>query len=946
MDFKEQRSISEKILSFSMHCDQYPYAVRKHIAPSALTRGASFSQLPDFLGYSPFDKWPNLPPVPRGHARRTGAEAETEFQALGYALCIPYYSLNKVFAGDWEHPDNTQFIGPGVFTSDDGKNEGKPFLRGRQSALICHPFAFTMEAMAKWSGINGQNDLSPVFVAEGYATAASIAAVVTPHRVLCAGNAGNMEKVALSIRAFTDAPIVFCLDNDSEKGEKGKGNRGITAGIKLLSAWSRDFYCIYPSDSAGTDFNDALEFGDKDKAAALLRPFINGPLPKPQSAVDLALGYTEEVKPSGMTYKNQTSMDILLARAHKIMEENRIMPIQKAIIAADNAIANSNKYAVGDRMPSIESPLAYRNLLLAVMHGGSAYESLYDAEKRDMILQDWTHSNLKKDTADSPARWYFNNGHNVYTMRRDRDMLTGISQDVFSAFRIVKKQEALLRLCYCYIKVKEVKDEEMLEEAFNKLDKALVLFKKAGADLPSLTQTNIDKSIRGDSGISVPEGDYFDSNMSLMTFPDGFQYNIDVYPPKLYEGNEVSCRSTLVSPIPGPAPFFDKALSNLGKSDEWVRSLLIQMAFALSPKDKAKVSVAWLYGLTHCFKSTPCDILTKILGHRDGKYVKEAGKSYHGYANFTDGDDTGAARIWDTADGKDARLIIYKDIKEDGLDWHLLKTRTGESDGMTGRVKNHEKTYIRTPIGQFISSNNLPKMPSDSQYSAFRSRLAIFHFDRNFAPDGTNPELFIPGLDEKLEKELPAIFDRLLRLRCEILADPELKDKKLISLMCPEVRAESSNVLTSTLEEWCKNNLIFDSEKVHMSISEIVALYNLSMPHARFDEDDGTLSLLQKPNIARSPKSAQTVSVIKEVATKMSGRQDVFYRPHNIATIHCKVKKQVTVKSSAGYFNIPADMLNDYGDEVRCMGEYNVVPPGAKRQDQEFRHRAAAESGF
>ncbi|AXT70287.1 phage/plasmid primase, P4 family [Vibrio sp. dhg] len=105
-----------------------------------------------------------------------------------------------------------------------------------------------------------------VFVAEGFATAASIHAA-TGHTVVCAFNASNLKAVAPQVKELNpDSLVIVAADNDSQKEQEGKGNKGNKGkdiAQELFEQESLPYTLpVFEESSAGTDWNDyALEYG-------------------------------------------------------------------------------------------------------------------------------------------------------------------------------------------------------------------------------------------------------------------------------------------------------------------------------------------------------------------------------------------------------------------------------------------------------------------------------------------------------------------------------------------------------------------------------------------------------------------------------------------------------------------------------------------------------------
>lgn len=88
-----------------------------------------------------------------------------------------------------------------------------------------------------------------ILVCEGWATGATLAEAEPQSRVLAAIDAGNLEPVAVGLRArFPGAEIVICADADPVGMAKGRA-AAIAAGALLAAP-------EFPPGAAGTDWND------------------------------------------------------------------------------------------------------------------------------------------------------------------------------------------------------------------------------------------------------------------------------------------------------------------------------------------------------------------------------------------------------------------------------------------------------------------------------------------------------------------------------------------------------------------------------------------------------------------------------------------------------------------------------------------------------------------
>lgn len=113
-----------------------------------------------------------------------------------------------------------------------------------------------------------------IYIAEGYATAASIHQA-TGDAVAVAFNAGNLEPVAVNLRErFPDAEIVIAADNDNQT----PGNPGLTKAAKAATAVNAT---VVAPDTG--DFNDMAV---SDGAEAVSRA-----LQQPQASVPVAVDY-------------------------------------------------------------------------------------------------------------------------------------------------------------------------------------------------------------------------------------------------------------------------------------------------------------------------------------------------------------------------------------------------------------------------------------------------------------------------------------------------------------------------------------------------------------------------------------------------------------------------------------------------------------------------------
>jgi putative DNA primase/helicase len=128
-------------------------------------------------------------------------------------------------------------------------------------------------------------------IAEGFATAASVREA-TGHALAVAFNAGNLEPVAVALRAkLPDVRIIICADDDCTAG-----NPGMTAGANAAHSVGGliaipDFGADRPEGA--TDFNDLASHGGAEAIERALRaaraPVVSTPQPSPQNSTALGL---------------------------------------------------------------------------------------------------------------------------------------------------------------------------------------------------------------------------------------------------------------------------------------------------------------------------------------------------------------------------------------------------------------------------------------------------------------------------------------------------------------------------------------------------------------------------------------------------------------------------------------------------------------------------------
>lgn len=126
---------------------------------------------------------------------------------------------------------------------------------------------------------NGNSE--QIFVAEGFATAASIHKA-TGNTVVCAFNANNLKLVAPQVKELNpDSLVIVAADNDHKNELSGKGNKGKEVALELFEKEGLP-YCLpsFEDDSSGTDWNDyAQEFGEESLTEAIQQALITPKAP-------------------------------------------------------------------------------------------------------------------------------------------------------------------------------------------------------------------------------------------------------------------------------------------------------------------------------------------------------------------------------------------------------------------------------------------------------------------------------------------------------------------------------------------------------------------------------------------------------------------------------------------------------------------------------------------
>lgn len=174
-------------------------------------------------------------------------QAEEMLRELPYATSHPYLDRKQVKPYGLLH-DQDALIVPVRNAEGDLRsfqriwaNGDKRFMKGGETRGCFH--------------LIGSAFTEPTYVAEGYATAATIHEV-TGKSVVVAFNAGNLKPVVDAIRgAGNHCKLVICADND----RKTDGNPGVTAATKACEG-QFGVSMLYPefAGTEGTDFNDLV----------------------------------------------------------------------------------------------------------------------------------------------------------------------------------------------------------------------------------------------------------------------------------------------------------------------------------------------------------------------------------------------------------------------------------------------------------------------------------------------------------------------------------------------------------------------------------------------------------------------------------------------------------------------------------------------------------------
>ena len=97
-------------------------------------------------------------------------------------------------------------------------------------------------------------EAAPLILAEGYATAGSVAEALPDCAVVCCFSAGNIESVARDIRAAYPNRVIILAGDDDPRIKDNPGRTKAEAAAKLIAA--RAVFPTFGEGEAGSDFND------------------------------------------------------------------------------------------------------------------------------------------------------------------------------------------------------------------------------------------------------------------------------------------------------------------------------------------------------------------------------------------------------------------------------------------------------------------------------------------------------------------------------------------------------------------------------------------------------------------------------------------------------------------------------------------------------------------
>lgn len=114
---------------------------------------------------------------------------------------------------------------------------------------------------------------SDIYICEGFATGVSIKLAKPESMVICALNCGNLEPVAINVRAkYPKAKITICADNDLDTP---KGNVGVLHARKACELINGYLATPESRDGHSIDFDDVrAQFGDAEVSRQLEKSFF------------------------------------------------------------------------------------------------------------------------------------------------------------------------------------------------------------------------------------------------------------------------------------------------------------------------------------------------------------------------------------------------------------------------------------------------------------------------------------------------------------------------------------------------------------------------------------------------------------------------------------------------------------------------------------------------
>lgn len=146
----------------------------------------------------------------------------------------------------------------------------------------------------------GQDFTHPTYVAEGYATAATVHEL-TGKSVAVVFYAGNIRPVIGAIKKIRPAlQFVIAADNDHGKEAEGKANTGKATAEAICSERSDTTYKLpqFPAESTGTDWNDLVVEQGADVAKRQLVP------PDPRGLTITKIGNLGKLEPTKWLVKD------------------------------------------------------------------------------------------------------------------------------------------------------------------------------------------------------------------------------------------------------------------------------------------------------------------------------------------------------------------------------------------------------------------------------------------------------------------------------------------------------------------------------------------------------------------------------------------------------------------------------------------------------------------